>query len=112
MCDIFKNELLMLLNDKVDDNTLINISNEIDIMLADYDISRSQSKTINLDDIKTLIDTYLMTLKVRGLTMNFNEMTTEQLKAYKASVEAYGTDRELYEVEMRIKELLRNVRSK
>ena len=38
MCDIFKNELLMLLNDKVDDNTLINISNEIDIMLADYDI--------------------------------------------------------------------------
>ena len=26
MCDIFKNELLMLLNDKVDDNTLINIS--------------------------------------------------------------------------------------
>ncbi len=26
MCDIFKNELLMLLNDKVDDSTLINIS--------------------------------------------------------------------------------------
>ena len=48
MYDIFKNELLMLLNDKVDDNTLINISNEIDIMLADYDINRSQSKTINL----------------------------------------------------------------
>ena len=68
MCDIFKNELLMLLNDKVDDNTLINISNEIDIILADYDINRSQSKTINLDDIKTLIDTYLMTLKIRGLS--------------------------------------------
>lgn len=68
MCDIFKNELLMLLNDKVDDNTLINISNEIDIMLADYDINRSQSKTINLDDIKTLVDTYLMTLKIRGLS--------------------------------------------
>ena len=65
MCDIFKNELLMLLNDKVDDNTLINISNEIDIILADYDINRSQSKTINL-----------------------------------------------YEVEIRIKELVRNVRSK
>ena len=77
MCDIFKNELLMLLNDKVDDNTLININNETDIMLADYDISRSQSKTINLDDIKTLIDTYLMTLKVRGLTINFNEMIIE-----------------------------------
>ena len=68
MCDIFKNELLMLLNDKVDDDTLINISNEIDIMLADYDINRSQFKTINLDDIKTLIDTYLMTLKIRGLS--------------------------------------------
>ena len=79
MCDIFKNELLMLLNDKVDDNTLINISNEIDIILTDYDVNRSQSKTMNLDDIKTLIDTYLMTLKVRGLTMNFNEMTIEQL---------------------------------
>lgn len=26
MCDIFKNELLMLLNGKVDDSTLINIS--------------------------------------------------------------------------------------
>ena len=112
MCDIFKNELLMLLNDKVDDNTLINISNEIDIMLADYDINRSQSKTINLDDIKTLIDTYLMTLKVRGLTMNFNETTIEQLKAYKVSVEAYGTASELYEVEMRIKELLHNVDNK
>lgn len=37
--------------------------------------------------------------------MNFNEMTIEHLKAYMASVEAYGTDRELYEVEMRIKEL-------
>ena len=68
MCDIFKNELLMLLNDKVDDSTLINISNEIDIILTDYDINRSQSKTINLDDIKTLIDTYLMTLKIRGLS--------------------------------------------
>ena len=112
MCDIFKNELLMLLNDKVDDNTLININNEIDIMLADYDISRSQSKTINLDDIKTLIDTYLMTLKARGLTINFNEMIIEQSKAYKASVEAYGTASELYEVEMRIKELLHNVGSK
>ena len=68
MCDIFKNELLMLLNDKVDDNTLTNISNEIDIILADYDVNRSQSKTINLDDIKTLVDTYLMTLKIRGLS--------------------------------------------
>ena len=37
--------------------------------------------------------------------MNFKEMTIEQLKAYKASVEAYGTDRELYEVEIRINEL-------
>lgn len=68
MCDIFKNELLMILNDKVDDNTLIKISNELDIVLADYDINRSQSKTINLDDIKTLMDTYLMTLKIRGLS--------------------------------------------
>ena len=37
--------------------------------------------------------------------MNFNEMTIEQLKAYRASVEAYGTASELYEVEMRITEL-------
>ena len=37
--------------------------------------------------------------------MKFNEMTIEQLKAYRASVEAYGTASELYEVEMRIKEL-------
>ena len=44
--------------------------------------------------------------------MNFNEMTIEQLKVYKASVETYGTARELYEVEMRIKELALNVRSK
>ena len=55
MCDIFKNELLMLLNDKVDDNTLINISNEIDIILADYDINRSQSKTINLYEVEIRI---------------------------------------------------------
>lgn len=37
--------------------------------------------------------------------MKFNEMTIEQLKAYRASVEVYGTASELYEVEMRIKEL-------
>ena len=35
--------------------------------------------------------------------MKFNEMTIEQLKAYRASVEAYGTASELYEVEMRLK---------
>ena len=40
--------------------------------------------------------------------MKFNEMTIEQLKAYMASVEAYGTASELYEVEMRIKELKGN----
>ena len=48
----------------------------------------------------------------RGDSMKFNEMTIEQLKAYRASAEAYGTASELYEVEMRIKELLRNVDSK
>ena len=37
--------------------------------------------------------------------MKFNEMTIEQLKAYRASVEAYGTASELYEVEERIREL-------
>lgn len=37
--------------------------------------------------------------------MKFNEMTIEQLKAYRASVEAYGTASELYDLEMRIKEL-------
>ena len=37
--------------------------------------------------------------------MKFNEMTLYELKAYRASVEAYGTANELYEVEMRIKEL-------
>ena len=37
--------------------------------------------------------------------MNFNEMTIEQLMAYRASVEAYGIASELYEVEMRIKDL-------
>ena len=37
--------------------------------------------------------------------MKFNEMTIEQLKAYRAAVEVYCTASELYEVEMRIKEL-------
>ena len=41
----------------------------------------------------------------RGDSMKLNEMTIEQLKAYRASVEAYGTASELYEVDMRIKEL-------
>lgn len=35
-------------------------------------------------------------------------MTIEQLKAYRASVEAYGTANERYEVEMRINELKGN----
>ena len=37
--------------------------------------------------------------------MKFNEMTIEQLKAYRAAVEVYGTARELYEVAERIREL-------
>ena len=37
--------------------------------------------------------------------MKFKEMTIEQLKAYRASVEVFGTSKELYEVEMRLKEL-------
>lgn len=37
--------------------------------------------------------------------MKFNEMTLDELKAYRAAVEVYGTASELYEVEMRIKEL-------
>ena len=37
--------------------------------------------------------------------MKFNEMTIEQLKAYRAAVEVYGTASKLYEVEMRIKDL-------
>ena len=37
--------------------------------------------------------------------MKLKEMTIEQLKAYRASGEAYGTASELYDLEMRIKEL-------
>lgn len=37
--------------------------------------------------------------------MKFNEMTIEELKAYRASVEVFGTSSELYEVEERIREL-------
>ena len=37
--------------------------------------------------------------------MKFNEMTIEQLKAYRASIEEYATISELLEVEERIKEL-------
>ena len=40
--------------------------------------------------------------------MKLKEMTIEQLKIYRASVEAYGTASKLYEVEMRIKELKGN----
>ena len=41
----------------------------------------------------------------RGDSIKLNEMTIEQLKVYRAAVEAYGIASELYEVEMRIKEL-------
>ena len=37
--------------------------------------------------------------------MKLKEMTSEQLKAYRASVEVYGTASELYEVVERIREL-------
>ena len=40
--------------------------------------------------------------------MKLKEMIIEQLKVYRASVEADGTASELYEVEMRIKELKGN----
>ena len=41
--------------------------------------------------------------------MKFNEMNLDDLKVYRVSVEAYGTASELYEVEMRIKELEGNL---
>ena len=40
--------------------------------------------------------------------MKLKEMIIEQLKAHRTSVEVYGTASELYEVEMRIKELKGN----
>lgn len=40
--------------------------------------------------------------------MKFNEMTLDELKSYRASVEVFGTSKELYEVEMRLKELKGN----
>ena len=40
--------------------------------------------------------------------MKLKEMTIEQLKAYRASIEVYGTASELYEVEIKIKELKGN----
>ena len=39
------------------------------------------------------------------MKIDFNNMTLTQLKAYKASVEAFGTAKELAEVSKRIKEL-------
>lgn len=36
---------------------------------------------------------------------NYENLTLEQLKLYKASIEEYGTISELLEVEQRIKEL-------
>lgn len=36
---------------------------------------------------------------------NYENLTLEQLKLYKASIEEYGTASELLEVEKRIKEL-------
>lgn len=36
---------------------------------------------------------------------NYENLTLEQLKLYKASIEEYGTESELVEVEKRIKEL-------
>lgn len=36
---------------------------------------------------------------------NYENLTLEQLKLYKASIEEYATESELIEVEMRIKEL-------
>lgn len=35
---------------------------------------------------------------------DINTMTLDELKIYRAVVECYGTSKELYEVEMRIKE--------
>lgn len=37
--------------------------------------------------------------------IKIDQMTLEQLNAYKASIEAYGTSKELYEVETIIREL-------
>lgn len=37
--------------------------------------------------------------------MKFNEMTLDELKAYKANVEVYGTSEELAEVIERMREL-------
>ena len=36
---------------------------------------------------------------------NYENLTLEQLKLYKASIEEYAEESELYEVEKRIKEL-------
>ena len=39
---------------------------------------------------------------------NYENLTLEQLKLYKASIEEYAEESELYEVEIRMKELENN----
>ena len=69
MRDILKNDLLQILNDSVDIETLRIIDTKIDMVLLNYKIERTQTDIVPYGScIPESVDSYIISRKISGLS--------------------------------------------
>lgn len=70
MKEKLKNELLLMLNNFVDDETLKIIDTKLDLLLSDYDISLHKNEVIPYSyTVPETVKIYIVTKKIAGLSM-------------------------------------------
>lgn len=102
MKEKFKNELLIILNDYVDNDNLKSISVKLDLLLSDYDISLHKNEVIPYSyTIPETVKIYIVSKKIAGLSMKslylynivlndfFNTVQKEQDKITANDVKVY-----------------------
>ena len=69
MREKLKNELLLLLNTHVDDNNLKSISQELDVILSNYEVETRKTDIVLYNfEIPETVKMYIVTKKISGLS--------------------------------------------
>ena len=69
MREKLKNELLLLLNTHVDDNNLKSVSQELDVILSNYEVETRKTDIVLYNfEIPETVKIYIVTKKISGLS--------------------------------------------
>lgn len=93
MRDILKNDLLQILNDSVDVETLRMIDTKIDMVLLNYKIERAQTDIVPYGScIPESVDSYIISRKISGLSEKTLYLYRMVLKDFFLTVRKAPTD--------------------